>query len=153
MLPLCYSLQLLLGHILQGAAEAMLNTARFDPPTKPVDTEITFPGHFLCLIIDHGSIGAGVDAELASVTFLFIQKDGAIFSLYDRVDRTGSHTQRVITVDAQGRKEIEVELILNLSRFDGHHPAPLRTGLIGKVVLLPAGNLAGMTADTTVEYD
>jgi len=138
---------------MQRIAKTMLNTARLNPPPKPVNTEITFPGHFFHFIKDHSSIRAGVDTELAPVAFLFVHKDGAILALYDRIDRTGSHTQRVVTVDAQGGKEIEVKLILNLSRFDGHHPAPLRTGLIGKVMLLPAGNFTGMAADTAVEYD
>jgi hypothetical protein len=153
MLPLCYSLQLLFCHILQRTAEAMLNATRLNPPPKSLNAKIALPGHLFHLVKEHGSVGAGVDTQLAPVAFLFIHKDSAILSLSDGVHRTGSHTQRVIAVHAQGREEIEMELILNLSRFNGHHLAPLRTGFIGEVMFLPAGNLTSMATDTAIEYD
>jgi len=98
-------------------------------------------------------MGTGIHTEPTPIALFTIHNNNPILSLDDGFRGTTSDAERVITVNAQGREIIQMELVADPPRSEGHHPAPLWTGFINEVVFLPARNLTGMAANTAIQYD
>jgi hypothetical protein len=153
MFPLRYLLQVLWGDITKGTADAMLDATGLLFVFNTLQTEITFPRLLGYFIEGHHTIRTRRDAEPASIALFPIDDNDTVFPLHDSPDRAALKAKGVFTMDAHRWKIIEVEFILDFSGFHRHHPAPFRTGFVGEVMLLPAGNLAGMTAYTAIQND
>lgn len=145
--------QLLGLDIAQGPADAMLNTTGLQPVSDASQAEIALP----CLTADfvegHRTGWACRDAEPASAAVFPVHHDDPVLPLYDSTVRAALQTGRVLAMEAQGGEIIEVELIRHFSGLHGDHTAPFRTGCGREVVLLPAGDLTGVAADTTIQDD
>jgi hypothetical protein len=151
MFPFRYLPPNLWGDIAKGTADAMLDATGLYFVFNTLQAEITFPRHLGYLIEGHHSIGTRRDAEPASVAFFSIHDDDTVFPLHNCLDRAAVKAKRIFTMDAHRWKIIEVEFILNFSGLHRHHSAPFRTGLVGEVMLLAAGDFAGMAAYTAIQ--
>jgi hypothetical protein len=129
----------------------MLDATGLHSVGNPFQAEITFPRLLGYLIEGHHSVRTRGDAEPASVALFSIHDDDTIFPLHDGLDRAALKAKGVFTMDAHRWEIIEVEFILNFSGLHSHHSAPFRTGFVGEVMLLPAGNLARMAAYAAIQ--
>jgi len=140
-------------HIPESAADAVLDATGFDPGLRSRKAKVAFPRFLRNLIEVHGSIGAAVGALAAADTGLFVDHHPAILSFGNGLHRAKLGAHRLLALKAHDGQEIEVQLIFHFSGPNGLDPAPPGFCFKGKAILLPAGDFAGIAADTGVQID
>ncbi len=103
------------------------------------------------LIVHHGAIRATVDADSATRANILIHGDSAVRLLDYCFRRTEFSACGIITMKADHRYKVHVELIAYVPRPYRFNPAPPGASRISEPVLFAARNLACMAADTIVQ--
>lgn len=75
-----------------------------------MDTKIAFLNPILSLVEMDGVIGASFDTYLASVTGILVQYNRPVISFFNRFQRTGIDTGRMLTMIAQKRQEVQGQI-------------------------------------------
>ncbi len=140
--------QFLFTDKLQRTTQAVLDATRLQPTVNTVEAESALCRHSLLRIMVHYTVGATVYTELTAVAFFFVDDDDAVLTLGYGVKGAKISADGVIAMDTHGRSEVHIQLSPDLSWLYGDHPAgpsPYR-----EIVLLIAGDLAGVAPDTFV---
>src|SRR5271157_6200025 len=108
---------------LKGSAYAVLYTGWFQTSRPANSTAVTVASRICCFVINHHTIRAPIDTELAAGAKIFIDQHDTIFLFGYGSCRAERGAGRLVAMKTHDRHEVHVEGSTCFSRPDSHDPA------------------------------